>query len=88
MKTQNTPPKYVLNPLNSCDYSEHEDETVFENSIYKVVSKEQYYALYDKRESRYKYRDTYVTLRDCKKDLAIKIAEGLTALVTSSHNES
>jgi hypothetical protein len=82
----NTPPKHIQNLLNSSFNNEFNNITVFENDFYEVVSKEHYYALYDKKESRYKYRDTYVTLRDCNEKLAVKIAEGLTYLITSNRN--
>lgn len=82
----NTPPKHIQNLVNSSAYSDYENKTVFENDLYEVVLKEYYYALYDKKEPRYKYRDTYVTLRDCNEDFAIKIAEGLTILAASSRN--
>ena len=73
-----TPPKHIQNLVNSSGYSEYENKTVFENDLYEVVLKENHYALYDKKEPRYKYRDTYVALRDCNKEFAIKIAKGLT----------
>lgn len=81
----NTPPKHIQKLINS-SCSDYKNKTIFENELYEVVSTEHYYALYDKKEPRYKYRDTYVTLRDCKKDFAIKIAEGLTVLAVSKSN--
>lgn len=75
----NTPPGSVLKHLSDCDSHEHEDLVVFENELYRVVSREHYYALHTIGERA----DRHVIIRECTKEQAVDMAIGLTLLKTN-----
>ena len=74
---KNIPPKHIQKLMNSTMDIEDDELVIFDSEKYQLVQKDFCYALFDKKCTRYEYRDKYIEIRNCDKKVAIKIAESL-----------
>ena len=78
----NTPPKHIVELMNDNDFSDHEDSVIIKTDLYSLVQKEYYYAIHKMGDRD----DNYIILRDCSREDAIAIINGITLIKHEKEN--